>query len=88
MSPVGVGLGRFSQWQRAAFPVAAEKICKDIRHTPSSHLWAKLGLACVCRVQHRPQGVTGHGKAGAERKAKGSTWTSRFASSARRHSGR
>jgi len=25
-------------------------------------LWAELGSACVCRVQHRPQGKPGHNK--------------------------
>ena len=43
------------------FPEAAEKICKDIRHAVKP-LWAELGSACVCRVQHRPQGVPGHNK--------------------------
>ncbi len=52
MSPVGVGPGGFSQWQRGVFPVAAEKICKDIRHAVKP-LWecfvAGAELAMVWR---------------------------------------
>ena len=51
----------FRSGEGVCFPEPAEKICKDIRHAVKP-LWAELGSACVCRVQHRPQGVPGHNK--------------------------